>query len=177
MNIAETYLKVILERFHVVKDLGDKTIAQLELEQLHWAFNEDSNSIAIIVKHMSGNMVSRWTDFLTTDGEKPTRNRDDEFVDNLTTKDELIAVWEHGWQVFFEALKQLTETDLLKHVAIRGEPHTVIDAIERQMAHYASHVGQIVYVGKQIKGEQWKTLSIPKGQSQAFTEAKLKEQK
>ncbi|KOS68793.1 hypothetical protein AEA09_09745 [Lysinibacillus contaminans] len=176
MNIAETYLKVIQERFHAVKDLGDKTIAQLEHEQLHWSYNEDSNSVAVIVKHVSGNMVSRWTDFLTTDGEKSTRNRDDEFVDNLTTKEELIAVWEHGWQVLFEALKQLTEADLVKFVTIRGEKHTVIEAIERQVAHYASHVGQIVYVGKMIKGEQWKTLSIPKGQSQAFTEAKLKGQ-
>lgn len=177
MNIAKTYLKVIQERFHAVKDLGDKTIAQLEFEQLKWAFNEDSNNIAIIVKHMSGNMLSRWTNFLTTDGEKPTRNRDDEFIDHLTSKDELLTVWEHGWQVLFETLKQLTEADLLNIVTIRGEQHTVIDAIERQLAHYASHVGQIVYVGKQIKGEQWETLSIPKGQSQAFTDAKLKGQK
>ena len=176
MNIAETYLKVIQERFNVVKDLGDKTIAQLENEQLHWAFNEDS-SVAIIVKHVSGNMVSRWTDFLSTDGEKSTRNRDDEFIDNLTTKESLIVVWEKGWHVLFEALKQLTEVELLMFVTIRGEQHTVIEAIERQMAHYASHVGQIVYIGKQIKGEQWITLSIPKGQSQAFTEAVLKEHK
>lgn len=171
MNGAETYLNVVQEKFHAVKDLGDKTIAQLGFEQLHWAFNEDSNSIAILVKHMSGNMVSRWTDFLTTDGEKPTRNRDDEFVGNFTTKEEVVTVWENGWQVLFEALNQLTEADLLRIVTIGGEQHVVIEAIERQMAHYASHVGQ------QIKGEQWKTLSIPKGQSQAFTVAKLKEHK
>lgn len=175
MKIAEMYLKIIQERFHAVKDLGEKTIVQLEHEQLHWAFNEESNSIAIIVKHMSGNMVSRWTDLLTTDGEKPTRNRDDEFFDNLASKEELVAVWKNGWHILFEALKQLTEKDLLRFVKIRGEQHTVIEAIERQMVHYASHVGQIVYIGKQIKGDEWETLSIPKGQSQAFTEAMLKE--
>lgn len=177
MNFAATYLKVIQERFRVVKELGDKTIAQLEHEQLHWSYNEDSNSIAIIVKHVSGNMVSRWTDFLTSDGEKPTRDRDDEFYDNLTSKEQLVAVWEKGWQVFFNALKGLTEDDLLKFVTIRGERHTVIEAIERQMAHYAMHIGQIVYIGKQIKGEEWESLSIPKGQSKAFTEAMLKEHK
>ena len=177
MNIATIYLNVIQERFQAVKELGDKTIAQLEHEQLHWSYNEDSNSIAVIVKHMSGNMVSRWTDFLTTDGEKQTRNRDDEFYDSLTSKEELIKVWENGWQVFFDTLKELTEEDLLKVVKIRGAQHTVVEAIERQMAHYASHVGQIVYIGKQIKGEEWETLSIPKGQSKAFTEAMLKDHK
>lgn len=177
MNIAATYLKVVQERFEVVKELGDKTIAQLEQEQLHWSFNEDSNSIAIIVKHLNGNMVSRWTGFLMTDGEKQTRDRDDEFYDSITSKEELVAVWENGWQVVFDTLKELTEEDLLKVVKIRGAQLTVIDAIERQMAHYASHVGQIVYIGKQIKGEEWETLSIPKGQSKAFTEAMLKEHK
>lgn len=177
MNIATIYLNVIQERFQAVKELGDKTIAQLEHEQLHWSYNEDSNSIAVIVKHMSGNMVSRWTDFLTTDGEKQTRNRDDEFYDSLTSKEELVQVWEKGWQVFFDTLKELTEEDLLKVVKIRGAQHTVVEAIERQMAHYASHVGQIVYIGKQIKGEEWETLSIPKGQSKAFTEAMLKDHK
>ncbi|MFJ7736370.1 DUF1572 family protein [Lysinibacillus sp. NPDC097287] len=177
MNIATTYLKVIQERFQAVKELGDKTIAQLEHEQLHWSYNEDSNSIAVIVKHMSGNMVSRWTDFLTTDGEKQTRDRDDEFYDSLTSKEELVQVWEDGWQVFFDTLKGLTEEDLLKVVKIRGAQHTVVEAIERQMAHYAMHVGQIVYIGKQIKGEEWETLSIPKGQSKSFTEAMLKDHK
>lgn len=177
MNIATLYLNVIQERFQAVKELGDKTIAQLEHEQLHWSYNEDSNSIAVIVKHMSGNMVSRWTDFLTTDGEKQTRNRDNEFYDSLTSKEEVVQVWEKGWQVFFDTLKKLTEEDLLKVVKIRGAQHTVVEAIERQMAHYASHVGQIVYIGKQIKGEEWETLSIPKGQSKAFTEAMLKDHK
>ncbi|QDQ02528.1 DUF1572 domain-containing protein [Lysinibacillus fusiformis] len=176
MSMGELYLKVVQERFTRVKADGDQTIAQLNNEQLHWAFNEDANSIAVIVKHVSGNMISRWSDFLTTDGEKSTRNRDDEFNDSLATKEAIIATWEKGWQVFLQALHGLTEQDLLRLVTIRGQQHTVIDAIERQMAHYASHVGQIVYVGKQIKGNQWKTLSIPRGQSQAFTDAMLKEQ-
>lgn len=174
MSMGETYLHVVLERFKSVKADGDKTIAQLDIEQLHWVFNEESNSIAVIVKHVSGNMISRWTDFLLTDGEKTTRNRDDEFIDSIDTKKELIAIWEKGWQVFLNALQSLTTEDLLANVTIRGQQHTVIDAIERQMAHYASHVGQIVYVGKQIKGNEWNTLSIPRGQSQAFTEAMIK---
>jgi len=174
MSMGETYLHVVLERFKSVKADGDKTIAQLDIEQLHWAFNEESNSIAVIVKHVSGNMISRWTDFLLTDGEKTTRNRDDEFIDSIDTKKELIVIWEKGWQVFLNALQSLTTEDLLANVTIRGQQHTVIDAIERQMAHYASHVGQIVYVGKQIKGNEWNTLSIPRGQSQAFTEAMIK---
>ncbi|MFJ5763836.1 DUF1572 family protein [Lysinibacillus sp. NPDC093210] len=174
MSIGETYLNVVLERFKSVKADGEKTIAQLDIEQLHWASNKESNSIAVIVKHVSGNMISRWTDFLLTDGEKTTRNRDDEFIDSIDTKEELLAIWEKGWQVFFNALHSLTTEDLLANVTIRGQQHTVIDAIERQMAHYASHVGQIVYVGKQIKGDEWNTLSIPRGQSQAFTDAMIK---
>ncbi len=174
MSIGETYLKAVRERFKTIKADGDKAIAQLDIEQLHWAFNEESNSIAVIVKHVSGNMISRWTDFLTTDGEKTTRNRDEEFIDSIDTKEELLTIWEKGWQVFLDSLLSLTELDLMAHVFIRGQQHTVIDAIERQMAHYAAHVGQIIYVGKQIKGEEWKTLSIPRGQSQLFTEAMKK---
>ncbi|MGE7090411.1 DUF1572 family protein [Lysinibacillus sp. NPDC048646] len=174
MSMGETYLKVVIERFTSVKADGDQTIAQLNNEQLHWALNEDSNSIAVIVKHVSGNMISRWTNFLTTDGEKATRNRDDEFNDSIDWKEAILAMWEKGWKVFLDALQGLTEQDLLRIVTIRGQPHTVIDAIERQMAHYASHIGQIVYVGKQIKGDEWRTLSIPRGQSGAFTDAMLK---
>ncbi|MFJ6210862.1 DUF1572 family protein [Lysinibacillus sp. NPDC092081] len=174
MTVAQTYLNVVQKRFRSVKELGDKTLDQLEVAQLHWAYNEDSNSIAVIVKHVSGNMISRWTDFLTTDGEKATRNRDDEFTDSLQTKEEVMAVWEKGWQVFLDALQKLTEADLQGFVTIRGEQHSVIDAIERQMAHYSQHVGQIVYIAKQIKGSEWQTISIPKGQSQLFTESMLK---
>ncbi len=174
MTIELTYLSVIQKRFKSVKEQGDKTLAQLEEAQLHWAYNEDSNSIAVIVKHVSGNMISRWTDFLTTDGEKPTRNRDDEFMDSLQTKEAIILAWEKGWQVFLDALESLTESDLHGHVTIRGEQLSVIDAIERQMAHYSQHVGQIIYIAKQVTGAQWQTLSIPRGQSQAFTNDMLK---
>lgn len=174
MSIEQTYLNVILKRFKSMKELGDKTLCQLNNEQLHWAFNEESNSIAVIVKHVAGNMISRWTDFLTTDGEKATRNRDDEFTDSLQTIEEVITIWEQGWQVCLDALQGLTEVDLQRVVTIRGEQHSVIDAIERQMVHYSQHVGQIVYIAKQVKGSEWQTLSVPKGQSQAFTESMLK---
>ncbi|MGE7688577.1 DUF1572 family protein [Lysinibacillus sp. NPDC097214] len=174
MTVAQTYLHVVQKRFRSVKEQGDKTLSQLDNEQLHWAFNEESNSIAVIVKHVSGNMISRWTDFLTTDGEKATRNRDEEFTFSLQTKEEVMSVWEKGWQVFLDALQKLTEADLQGFVTIRGEQLSVIDAIERQMSHYSQHVGQIVYIAKLIKGSEWQTLSIPKGQSQEFTKSMLK---
>lgn len=168
MNIGNEYLKIVQERFESVKDLGDKTISQLAEKDIHWKLNEASNSIAIIAKHLSGNMISRWTDFLTTDGEKSSRNRDQEFEEDITSKQEMIINWEKGWDTLFDALNSLENQDLLKNVTIRGERHTVLEAIERQMAHYAYHVGQIVYVGKQLKDESWKTLSIPKGKSEEY---------
>lgn len=168
MNLGNEYLKIVQERFESVKDLGDKTISQLAEKDIHWKLNEASNSIAIIAKHLSGNMISRWTDFLTTDGEKSTRNRDQEFEEDVTSKQEMINSWEKGWNTLFDALNSLENQDLLKNVMIRGERHTVLEAIERQMAHYAYHVGQIVYVGKQLKDENWKTLSIPKGKSEEY---------
>ncbi|MFA1736400.1 DUF1572 family protein [Lysinibacillus fusiformis] len=173
MTIAQTYLQVVQKRFKNVKELGDGALAQLEGAELHWAYNEESNSIAVIVKHVSGNMISRWTDFLTTDGEKTTRNRDDEFINSLNTKEAILAVWEEGWQVFLGALATITESDLQGHVTIRGEKLAVIDAIERQMAHYSQHIGQIIYIAKQVKGSDWQTLSIARGQSQAFNKAML----
>lgn len=173
MTIAETYLQVVQKRFKSVKELGDKALDQLEGAELHWAYNEESNSIAVIVKHVSGNMISRWTDFLTTDGEKTTRNRDDEFINSLYTKEAILAVWEEGWQVFLDALASITESDLQGHVTIRGEKLAVIDAIERQMAHYSQHIGQIIYIAKQVKGPGWQTLSIARGQSQTFNKAML----
>lgn len=168
MNLGNEYLKIVQERFESVKDLGDKTISQLAEKDIHWKLNEASNSIAIIAKHLSGNMISRWTDFLTTDGEKSSRNRDQEFEEDITSKQEMIINWEKGWDTLFDALNSLENQDLLKNVTIRGERHTVLEAIERQMAHYAYHVGQIVYVGKQLKDENWKTLSIPKGKSEEY---------
>lgn len=170
MRVEEEYLKVIIKRFQSVKELGDKTIGQLTDEQIHWVLNETSNSIAVIVKHLNGNMLSRWTDFLTSDGEKPARNRDQEFEDTIRSVQELKSVWENGWNVLFQALHELNGNDLLQTILIRSEKHTVIDAIERQLAHYAYHIGQIVYIGKLIKGKDWETLSIPKGQSEAYLE-------
>ncbi len=177
MKVGNEYLKVVQKRFRSIKELGDKTIRQLSEEDIHWTLNETSNSIAVIVKHLSGNMVSRWTDFLISDGEKPNRNRDQEFINDISSKQEMISIWEKGWSVLFEAIDALAERDLLKTVYIRGERHTVIEAIERQMAHYAYHIGQIVYVGKQIKNKRWNSLSIPKGKSEEYLQERLKTHK
>lgn len=163
MTLENEYLKVVLERFRSVKDLGDKTISQLSEDDIHWNLNEASNSVAVIAKHLGGNMMSRWSDFLTSDGEKPYRNRDQEFEDDISSKRELITVWEKGWNTLFDTLNGLEDQDLLKRTNIRGESHTVLEAIERQMAHYAYHIGQIVYIGKQLKDENWESPSIPKG--------------
>ncbi|WP_371068975.1 DUF1572 family protein [Sediminibacillus sp. JSM 1682029] len=177
MNLGNEYLNIVIQRFKSVKSLGEKTIKQLSERDIYWVYNAESNSAAIIVKHLSGNMVSRWTDFMNSDGEKLDRNRDGEFEDTISSKAELLEVWEHGWQKLFAALNDLTESDLLKTVYIRGEGHLVIDAIERQLVHYASHVGQLVYIGKQVKDSEWETLSIPKGKSQEFLEQMLDQQK
>ncbi|WP_286230918.1 DUF1572 family protein [Neobacillus mesonae] len=162
MNIASEYLKTVTQRFGESKISAEKAMEQLEERELFWSLNEESNSIAVIVKHMSGNMVSRWTDFFTTDGEKPTRNRDDEFVGDLQNKEQVMELWEHGWEVFLTTLKAIQEDDLLKTITIRNEPHTVIEAIERQMYHYSYHVGQIVYLAKMLKSSNWNTLTIPR---------------
>lgn len=174
MNIGSEYLRIVTERFKSIKKLGDQTIAQLSEADLHWKMNQESNSIAVIVKHLSGNMVSRWTDFLESDGEKPYRNREQEFADDASSKNELIRIWEKGWSVFFEALNHLKEEDLLKRVLIRGESHLAMEAIERQLAHYAYHIGQIVYIGKQIRNEDWQSLSIPRGKSDEYLQQMLK---
>ena len=174
MELGKECLRIIIERFHSIKTLGDKTLSQLPEEEIHWRFNSESNSVAIIVKHLSGNMVSRWIDFLNSDGEKEYRNRDGEFVDDISSKTDLVSVWEKGWEVLFETLEDLREQDLLKTVYIRGEAHLVLDALERQMAHYASHVGQMVYIGKQVKAENWKSLSIPKGKSEEYLKKMIK---
>jgi hypothetical protein len=173
MKIGNVYLRVVIERFKSVKTLGDKTIEQLSEKDIHWTYNQESNSIAVIVKHLSGNMISRWTDFLTSDGEKENRNRDEEFIDDISSKSELISVWEKGWDVLIDTLTGLKEDDLLKTIKIRGEKHLVLEAIERQMAHYAYHVGQIVYIGKQLKNNEWKTLSIPRGKSEDYRKEML----
>lgn len=173
MSIGANYLMIVKKRFQAVKELADITIQRLSNEELNWACNEESNSIAVIIRHMSGNMVSRWTNFLTSDGEKPYRNRDEEFSTATATKDELLLIWEKGWKVLFSALDSLKEEDLLKNITIRGESHLVMDAIERQMAHYSYHVGQIVYIGKLLKNEEWESLSIPRGKSDEFLKEML----
>jgi hypothetical protein len=157
-NVLETSISV----FRSQKTLGDLSISQLDEESLHWAPDKESNNIAIIVKHLSGNMLSRWTDLLTTDGEKPNRNRDDEFVDDIETLASLMETWKKGWSVLFDALEALQPEDLLRTITIRGQDHTIIQAINRQISHYGYHVGQIVYIAKAYKSAEWQTLSIAK---------------
>jgi Protein of unknown function (DUF1572) len=159
-----------LRIFKQYKTLADKAIEQIDEGGLYWKPEPESNSIANIMKHMSGNMLSRWSDFLTSDGEKEWRNRDSEFEDNKGPVTDVFDDWEKGWNCLFEALEPLTNNDLGKIVYIRNEPHSVMEAINRQIAHYAYHVGQIVYLAKAIKSTQWQTLSIAKGQSQAFND-------
>jgi hypothetical protein len=169
-ELAKNVLETTISVFRSQKSLGDLSIGQLDEESLHWAPDKESNNIAIIVKHVSGNMLSRWTDFLTTDGEKPNRNRDDEFVDDIETLGSLMETWEIGWFVLFHALEALQPEDLLRTVTIRGQAHTVIQAINRQISHYGYHVGQIVYIAKAYKSAEWQTLSIAKGGSGRFNE-------
>jgi hypothetical protein len=164
----EQYLKSVITRFQSYKTIGENTFTQLSDEELFWQYNTESNSIAIIVQHMSGNMLSRFTDFLTTDGEKEWRDRDAEFEKNIQAREELLKQWNAGWDCLLNTLNSLTETDLQKTIFIRSEPHIVIDAINRQLAHYPYHVGQIVFIGKMIAGEKWQSLSIAKGQSETF---------
>ncbi|WP_353777618.1 DUF1572 family protein [Winogradskyella sp. 3972H.M.0a.05] len=172
-----SYLPSVIKQFEYYKSLGDKTIAQLTDEQLHWQQNEDSNSIAIIVKHIAGNMLSRWTNFLTEDGEKEWRNRDDEFIDSFNYREDLINYWNKGWNCLFDAIKPLNENDLGRIIYIRNHGHTVTEAVNRQMMHYAYHIGQIVFVGKLIKGRSWQTLSIAKGQSTTYNSDKFSKDK
>lgn len=175
--MASDYLSSSLKQFENYKALGEKTFAQLSDEQLFWQYNSESNSIGTIVKHLWGNMLSRWTDFLTTDGEKEWRQRDAEFENDITTREELLAKWNEGWSCFFNAVKPLRESDLTRKIYIRGEEHTVLEAINRQLTHYPYHVGQIVFIGKMVCNENWRSLSIPKGQSKQFNQDKLAQRK
>lgn len=159
------------------KRLGERTLEQLNEEEIHLEPATNANSIAIIVKHLHGNMRSRWTNFLTEDGEKPWRERDGEFEDTLRSKKELLEKWNEGWDCFLQAIRSLTKEDLQKTIYIRNEGHQVVDAIHRQLAHYSYHVGQMVYLGKLIKGEGWQSLSIPKGRSQDYNQQKFSETK
>ncbi|MEO8769920.1 MAG: DUF1572 family protein [Ferruginibacter sp.] len=168
MNTNNVYLRNAKSEFLRYKSLGDKSIEQLEPGQLFFANNDDSNSIAVIVKHMHGNMISRWTNFLTTDGEKPWRKRDAEFKNTINDKQEVLKQWEEGWACLFAAIDPLSDEQLSTIVYIRNEAHTVMEAINRQLTHYAYHVGQIVFVAKQLKKGEWNTLSIAKNKSKEF---------
>ncbi|MEO8235688.1 MAG: DUF1572 domain-containing protein [Flavobacterium sp.] len=172
-----TYLESIRKQFEYYKMLGDKTINQLPDDKLFWQYNDESNSIAIIVKHLYGNMLSRWTDFLNTDGEKEWRNRDAEFENNINSKATLIEMWEEGWKCFFNALNLLNTEDLNRIIYIRNEGHTVLEAINRQLAHYPYHVGQMVFIGKMICNENWISLSIPRGKSNSYNDGKFSKEK
>jgi uncharacterized damage-inducible protein DinB len=167
-NLGTEYLSTTIKRLKYYKDLGEKTFEQLEEKDLHWQPSSESNSIAVIIQHMAGNMLSRWTNFLTEDGEKEWRQRDDEFEVHEHSKQQLIEIWNKGWKCFLDTLESLTADDLSKTIYIRKETMTAIDAITRQVAHYAYHIGQIVYIGRIIKNENWKSLSIPKKQSQQY---------
>lgn len=170
MGIGKEYIETVIRRLKYYKELGEKTFAQLEEKDFHFLPTSESNSIAVIIQHIAGNMLSRFTNFLTEDGEKEWRQRDDEFEIHDYSKQHLAELWDKGWLCCFYAIESLTEADLLKTIYIRKEPLTVIDAINRQLAHYPYHIGQIVYIGRMIKNNEWKNLSIPKGKSQNYNQ-------
>ncbi|MGB7189780.1 MAG: DUF1572 family protein [Acidobacteriaceae bacterium] len=165
-----SYLEDACAIFHHYKKLADSAIDQVSEVDLMRVLDPEMNSIAIVMKHMAGNMLSRWTDFLTSDGEKPTRDRDSEFENSPANRADLIALWERGWKCLFHALDPLTEADLIRTVTIRGEAHSVTQAINRQVAHLSYHTGQIVLLAKHFQSADWKSLSVPRGQSQQFNE-------
>ncbi len=177
MEINSLFLESSKKQFLYYKTLGEKAIEQLEPEQLFISLNEDTNSIGTIIKHMAGNMISRWTDFLTTDGEKEWRKRDAEFDNDIHDKTELLAVWEKGWNCLFDALNSLKTEQLSEIIYIRNEGHAVIDAVNRQLAHYPYHVGQIVFYAKLLKKGNWESLSIPKNKSGSYNSGKFSKEK
>ncbi|TDO72826.1 uncharacterized protein DUF1572 [Flavobacterium chryseum] len=177
MSADTSYLESVKKQFLYYKMLGEKAMDQLEPEQLFVSVNEDTNSIATIIKHISGNMLSRWTDFLTSDGEKEWRNRDAEFENDLQSKEEVLATWNKGWDCFLDALNSLKAEQLSDIIYIRNEGHTVIEAINRQLAHYPYHIGQIVFYAKQLKNSSWDSLSIPKNKSGNYNAEKFAKEK
>jgi hypothetical protein len=176
MEINNQYLESVKKQFLYYKTLGEKAIEQLEPEQLFISTNQDTNCIALIVKHLSGNMLSRWTDFLTTDGEKEWRNRDGEFENDFLSKEEVIASWDKGWNCFLEALTGIKTEQLTTIIYIRNEGHTVLEAINRQLAHYAYHIGQIVFYAKELKKSDWKSLSITRNKSNNYYATKFEQE-
>ncbi len=173
MNCQENFMQAAKSQFLYYKSVGDKTFAQLSDDDLFWQPDEESNSIAIIVNHLWGNMLSRWTDFLTSDGEKPWRNRDMEFENVIQNRRQLLEKWEEGWQCLFQALDSVHHDNFDTKIYIRNQAHSIIDAVTRQLCHYAYHIGQIAYIGKMAAGAQWQSLTIPKGKSKAFNAEKF----
>ena len=171
MSLPAEFMTAIINAFEANKRLADRAVEQVPDDKLHVALDANTNSIAVIIKHVAGNLISRWTDFLTTDGEKPWRNRDDEFVDPIGSRAEILELWEQGWACLLNTLKSLRPEDLDRTVMIRGEPHTVPLAIARSLGHTCYHIGQIVQVARIHAGQKWNTLTIPKGGSQAFNKA------
>jgi hypothetical protein len=174
------YLESVRKQFEYYKMLGEKTFNQLTEQQLFWQFNEETNSIGIIVKHLAGNIRSRWTDFLISDGEKEWRNRESEFETEYISKKELIELWDKGWECLFKALDSINEENIGTEIYIRNQGHSITEAINRQLAHYPYHIGQIVFIGKMLLNEKWESLSIPRGNSaqynaEKFSKPKLKE--
>ncbi len=167
------YLESVKKQFEYYKMLGEKTFSQLSDEQLFWQYNEESNSIATIVKHLWGNMLSRWTDFLTTDGEKEWRHREAEFDNDINTRQEMMNKWNEGWDCLFKALNSLNESNINETIYIRNMGHSVVEAINRQLAHYPYHIGQIVFIGKMATGNTWNSLSIPRGNSKEYNAEKF----
>lgn len=171
LRFTTSYLEDSLSVFRYYKQLAEGAMGQVTDEQLFAVLDPEMNSIAVVVKHMAGNMRSRWTDFLASDGEKPDRNRDSEFVDPPATREALLKLWAEGWDRLFTALEPLSDADLSRTITIRGEAHSVMQAINRQIAHYAQHLGQIVFLAKHLRSKEWKTLSIPRGKSEEFKKA------
>ncbi len=167
-SLGSVYLDSVIKRMTTYKELAEKTFEQLDDKDFHYQPNEESNSIAVIIQHISGNMLSRWTNFLTEDGEKSWRNRDGEFEIHKYSRQQLMDMWAKGWDCLLNSLQSLTEDDLLKTIHIRDEALTAVDAINRQLAHYPHHVGQIIYIGKILRGDQWRTLSIPRNKSKDY---------
>ena len=177
METNSQYIESVKKQFLYYKTLGEKAMEQLEPEQLFISVNEDTNSIATIIQHLSGNMLSRWTDFLTTDGEKEWRNRDAEFENSILTKELLLEIWNKGWNCFFNTINDLKPDQLSTIIYIRNEGHTVMEAINRQLAHYPYHIGQIVFYAKMLKQSEWNSLSIPKNKSNDYNVDKFSKER